>query len=74
MSRSTKIDFILPSRDVAAHNLGGQWRGMHHLDMAPLDWLDWFNKRRLHRQTGNIPSAEAEENVYVQRDALDMVQ
>ncbi|RAK15613.1 hypothetical protein ATI53_102136 [Salipiger aestuarii] len=40
---------------------------------ATLGWVDWFNNRRLLGPIGNIPPAEAEENVYAQRDVLDMV-
>lgn len=51
----------------------GPWRNMQDLEMATLGWVDWFNNRRLLGPTGNIPPAEAEENFYAQRDALDMV-
>jgi len=51
----------------------GPWRNMQDLEMATLGWVDRFNNRRLPGPTGNIPPAEAEENFYAQRDALDMV-
>ena len=51
----------------------GPWRNMKVVEMATLDWVDWFNNRRLLGPIGNIPPAEAEQNYYAQRDALDMV-
>ena len=41
--------------------------------MATLGWVDWFNNRRLLRPIGNIPTAEAQDNFYAQREVLDMV-
>ena len=32
----------------------------------PLDWVDWFNHRRLLEPIGNIPPAEAEASYYDQ--------
>jgi transposase InsO family protein len=46
---------------------------MQALELATLGWVDWFNNRRLLWPIGNIPPAEAEENYYAQRGALDMV-
>ena len=33
---------------------------------GPLDWVDWFNTRRLLEPIGNVPPAEAEERYYAQ--------
>ncbi|MBB4232955.1 transposase InsO family protein [Rhizobium mongolense] len=33
-------------------------------DFATLEWVDWFNHRRLLEPIGNIPPAEAEEHYY----------
>jgi len=35
---------------------------MQNLEMATLGWVDWFNNGRLLGPTGNIPTAEAEQN------------
>ncbi|MGB5257412.1 MAG: IS3 family transposase [Woeseiaceae bacterium] len=51
----------------------GPWRNLEAVEMATLEWVDWFNNRRLLGPIGNIPPAEAEANYYAQRDALDMV-
>ena len=51
----------------------GPWRNMAAVELATLDWVDWFNNRHLLGPIGNIPPAEAEQNYYAQRDALDMV-
>ena len=38
----------------------GPWRGFEAVEYATLDWVDWFNHRRLPEPIGNIPPAEAE--------------
>ena len=39
---------------------GGPWRRYEDVEMATLEWVDWFNTRRLLGPIGNIPPAEAE--------------
>ncbi|SHI59228.1 Transposase InsO and inactivated derivatives [Shimia gijangensis] len=51
----------------------GPWRNIQDLEMATLGWVDWVNNRRLLGPIGNIPPAEAEENLYAQRDVLELV-
>lgn len=46
---------------------------MQELEMSTLGWVDWFNNWRLLGLVRNIPSAEAEQNLYAQHDVLDMV-
>ena len=41
--------------------------------MATVEWVDWFNNRRLLEPIGNIPPAEAEANYYAQKEELAMV-
>src|SRR5690606_9798846 len=43
---------------------GGPWRSVEAGEFATLEWVDWFNKRRMLEPTGNIPPAEAEERYY----------
>ena len=38
------------------------WRSVEAVEYAPLEWVDWFNNRRLLEPIGNIPPAEAEAN------------
>jgi transposase InsO family protein len=42
----------------------GPWRNFEAVEYATLEWVDWFNNRRLLEPIGNIPPAEAEENYY----------
>jgi putative transposase len=39
----------------------GPWRSFEAVEFATLEWVDWFNNRRLLDPIGNIPPAEAEE-------------
>ena len=38
----------------------GPWRTLEAVEFATLEWVDWFNNRRLLEPIGNIPPAEAE--------------
>jgi transposase InsO family protein len=38
----------------------GPWRSFEAVEFATLQWVDWFNNRRLLEPIGNIPPAEAE--------------
>jgi putative transposase len=51
----------------------GPWRGIDAVEFATLEWVDWFNNRRLLEPIGNIPPAEAEARYYAQSDELAMV-
>jgi len=42
----------------------GPWRNIEAVEFATLEWVDWFNHRRLLEPIGNIPPAEAEANFY----------
>lgn len=32
----------------------GPWRGLDDLELATLEWVDWFNHRRLFHELGRI--------------------
>jgi len=42
----------------------GPWRNFEAVEFATLEWVDWFNNRRLLEPIGNIPPAEAEQRYY----------
>ena len=44
----------------------GPWRSLEAVEFATLEWVDWFNHRRLLEPIGNMPPAEAEEHYYAQ--------
>ncbi len=46
----------------------GPWRSYEAVEFATLEWVDWFNNRRLLGPIGNIPPAEAEERYYAMLD------
>ena len=48
----------------------GPWRSFEAIELATLEWVDWFNNRRLLEPIGNIPPAEAEARYYEQRKTL----
>jgi transposase InsO family protein len=50
----------------------GPWRNFDAVEYATLEWVDWFNTRRLLEPIGNIPPAEAEANFYAALDTEDM--
>ncbi len=42
----------------------GPWRGLDDLELATLEWVDWFNHRRLLGPIGYVPPVEYETNCY----------
>lgn len=36
----------------------GPWRNLEAVEFATLEWVDWFNYRRLLESIGNVPPAE----------------
>ena len=50
----------------------GPWRSMEAVEYATLEWVDWFNNRRILEPIGNIPPAEAEQRYYANLDQAGM--
>lgn len=50
----------------------GPWRSFEAVKYVTLEWVDWFNNRRLLEPIGNIPPAEAEEHYYAMLDDQPM--
>ncbi len=46
----------------------GPWRSFEAVEYATLEWVDWFNHRRLLEPIGNMPPAEAENRSYAMLD------
>ena len=42
----------------------GPWQGLDDVEFATLDYVDWFNHRRLHGELGRLPPAECEARYY----------
>ena len=47
----------------------GPWRSFEAVEFATLEWVNWFNTRRLLEPIGNIPPAEAEAAYYAELEA-----
>ena len=45
----------------------GPWRTLEAVEFAVLEWVDWFNNRRLLEPIGNVPPAELETAYYDQQ-------
>jgi transposase InsO family protein len=50
----------------------GPWRTFEAVEYATLEWVDWFNNRRLLEPIANIPPAQAEANFYTALEQPDM--
>jgi len=48
----------------------GPWRTAEQVEVATLDWADWYNHRRLFESCGDIPPAELEDVYYRHNTAL----
>ena len=51
----------------------GPWRHIDAVEYATLEWVDWFNHRRLLEPIGNVPPAELELAYHRQREESAMV-
>jgi putative transposase len=56
-----KTELIKPS---------GPWRTCEQVEIATLDYVDWFNHRRLYEHCGDIPPAELEAARYSHNTSL----
>ncbi|GLW07230.1 putative transposase for insertion sequence element IS986/IS6110 [Microtetraspora sp. NBRC 13810] len=45
------------------------WKGLDDVELATLEYLDWYNHRRLHTACGNIPPADYEAIYYRHQQA-----
>jgi transposase InsO family protein len=45
------------------------WRNAEQVEFATLEWVDWFNNRRLLQPVGDIPPAEFEAKYYEEQNA-----
>ncbi len=50
----------------------GPWRNLEAVEYATLEWVDWFNHRRLLEPVGNVPPAELEASYYQSTGQLPM--
>ena len=51
----------------------GPWRGIDAVELGKLEWVDWFNHRRLFEPIGDVPPAEKEDEYYRQLQESAMV-
>ncbi|CAK8742716.1 IS3 family transposase ISEc25 [Sodalis praecaptivus] len=49
----------------------GSWKNRTEVELATLDWVDWYNNRRLVGRLGYIPPTEAEMNYYASQLASE---
>jgi putative transposase len=45
----------------------GPWRSHDQVEIATLEYIDWFNFRRLHGEISHVPPAEFEEVFYASK-------
>ena len=48
----------------------GPWRTAEQVEIATLEYVDWFNHRRLYEACGDTPPADLETAYYSQNTAL----
>jgi len=47
----------------------GPWKSLEDVEFATLEWVDWFNRRRLLEPIGNIPPVELEQLYYQRQES-----
>jgi putative transposase len=50
----------------------GPWRSLEAVEYATLEWVDWFNHRRILEPIGNVPPAELESTYHQSTGQLPM--
>ena len=50
----------------------GPWKNLDEVEYATLEWVDWYNNRRLLEPIGNIPPIEFEAACYEQENGQAM--
>lgn len=48
----------------------GPWKSFEDVEYATLDWIDWFNNKRLLGSIGDIPPIEYEEMYYSEQEVI----
>jgi hypothetical protein len=66
MSDHTGAKLLCPSLPEAKTLIAD--KGYDSVEFATLEWVDWFNNRRIMEPIGNIPPAEAEERYYAMQE------
>ena len=51
----------------------GPWRNLDQVEYATLEWVDWFNNRRLLGPIGDIPPVELEQLHYHEQEVWPMM-
>jgi putative transposase len=51
-------------------NRGGPWRNLDHVEIATLEWVDWYNHRRPHQAIDDFTPVAVEGLHYAHRTAL----
>jgi transposase InsO family protein len=49
---------------------GGPWSGTADVMLATLEWVAWYNRKKLHSACGYVSPDEFDENYYASRDNL----
>ena len=63
-ARAETINGLYKAEIIHRH---GPWKTLEAVELATLEWVSWFNHRRLLEPIGYIPPAEAEENYWRQQ-------
>ena len=77
-SRGDSYDNALAESVIGLYKTGvinrrGPWRTVDAVELATLDWVDWFNNSRLLAPIGYVPPVECEEQYYRSQKAPAMV-
>jgi putative transposase len=48
----------------------GPWRDVEHVELATMEWVDWFNHERPHESVDDLTPIEAEQAHYAARNRL----
>ena len=74
-SRGDSYDNALAESEIGLYkaeliNRRGPWMTMEEVELGTLEWVQWFNHRRLHSSIGDVPPIEFEAAYYLERDVV----
>ena len=52
----------------------GPWRGLEQVELAMLEWVWWFNERRLMEPLGYLSPAEYEQVFHCQSESQELAE
>ena len=71
-SEASAIETVIGLFKTEVIHRRGPWHNLDTVEYATLQWVDWYNNRRILEPIGNIPPVELEASYYQSMSQLPM--